>query len=417
MEGNANKYPFSKEAEIDRLYQKGLINDGNTGLLQTIIDEGLELASNAFFWQEYFTVDGAEYLPNMADKTLDPAWTVRSKKNRVVPMADAMAPLSETAQLDGVDFETRNGSIYQYGKGLFNTSLSKIELEARLAEFDPSTKSLINGFITGVGDLVKTHNYRLSYMAAQALSMGGAYNNTTTKGWSGVSTVQGSYIPATNFVKAGASVWTSPDCDIPTQIQKILYDFKEANSIDESAAFELDVPYDMVNSVLLKNKFFIAEVNRYIQLYAPDKVIVINSGTNSVSTDVITMEQLIQYSRSSISKIPPIRVAKESQTVQDITSVTTVKGWAPGKVVLRPLGYAGVIVHAKPNDIVMYQSGEVNAGVQLSIATEQNFLYIINKVVPNGMFKSYHTDIIGRYAPVLNEIMEHIVIDTTVADS
>lgn len=417
MDGNAMKYQFSPDEAINKLYQKNLISDSNTGFLQSLIDDKLEIASNSFFWQEHFTVDGNEYTPNLSDKTIDPAWTVRSKTKRVVPMADAMAPLSETAQLDNEGFETRNGSIYQYGKGLYQNSLNKIELQARLREFDVADQNLINGFVVGVADLIKSNNYRLSNMAAQVLSKGGAYTNADTKGWSGVVAAQTSYIPASNFVKAGEKVWTDPTADIPSYIQKILYDFKVANNIDEGAAFEIDVPYDMMINVLLKNSFFIQEVNRYIQLYAPDKVIIVNNGTSSVNTDVITIEQLVQYSRSSISNIPPIRVVKQSQTIQDITTVTTVNGWAPGRVVIRPLGYAGVVVHAMPNDVAMYQSGEVNNSIQISIAKAQGFLYVINKLVPDGMFKAYHTDVIGRYAPVLNEIQEHIVIDTTTANT
>lgn len=416
MAGNANKYQFIAEEAVNKLYQKNFVSDTNMGFLQNLIDDKLEIASNAFFWQEHFTVDGNEYMPNLADKTLDPAWTVRSKTTRVVPMADAMAPLSDTAQLDGIGFETRNGSIYQYGKGLYQNSLNKIELEARLREFDPSSQSLIDGFVTGVADLIKTNNYRLSNMAAQALSRGGAYDNLSSKGWSGVTTVQNSYIPNANFTNAGAKVWTATDCDIPTQIEKIVYDFKEANNIDQSTAFELDVPYDMLMNVLTKNSFFIKEVNQYMSLENPSKLIVVSSdGSTNLDRSTITWEQLVSYSRWSQSKIPPIRVIKQSQTVQDITTISTVNGWATGKVVLRPLGYAGIVVHAKPNDVAMYQSGEVNPGVQINMAKAQGFLYVINKLSPNGDFCAYHTDVIGRYAPILNEIMEHLVIDTTQA--
>lgn len=415
MAGNANKYQFNAEEAINKLYQKGLMSDTSTGFLQTLIDDKLEIASNAFFWQEHFTVDGNEVQPNMSDKTLEPAWTVRSKTNRIVPMADAMAPLSETAQLDSIGYETRNGSIHQYGKGLYQNSLNKLELEARLREFDTTDQNLINGFIVGVADLIKTGNYRLSHMSAQVLSGGGAYSNVATKGWSGVSAVQSAYIPATNFLKV-PKVWTDATADIPSQMQKIEYDFKVAHNIDESALFEWDIPYDMVMNILLKNSFFIAEVNRYIQLYAPDKVIVINNSSSSVSTTVITWEQLVQYSRSSISKISPIRIVKQSQTVQDITTVSTVNGWASGKVVLRPLGYAGVVVHAKPYDIAMYETGEVNSNVQINTAISQGFLYVINKLTNDGLFKAYHTDVIGCYAPVLNEIMEHVVVDTLTAN-
>ena len=62
-------------------------------------------------------------------------------------------------------------------------------------------------------------------------------------------------------------------------------------------------------------------------------------------------------------------------------------------------------------------SGEVNNGIQFSLAKIQNFLYVINKVTPNGMLKSYHTDVLGRYATVLDESQYHVVVDTTTADT
>lgn len=416
MAGNANKYIYSAEEAIEKLYQKSLISDTNTGFLQNLIDSYFEYEANAYFWQEHFILDGNEYPANLADKTLDPAWTVRSKTNRVVSMADAMAPLSETAQLDNEGFETRTGSIYQYGKGLYQNSLNKIELEARLREFDPYDRNLINGFAKGVADLVKSNNYRLSNLSGQALSMGGAYNNETTRGWSGVSVSQNSYIPPSNFLKAGTKVWTDADCNIPEQMQKIEYDFKTAKGLPESTPFEWDIPYDMLINVLLKNKFFIAEVNKYVSITSPQHVIIVNSnGTTNYDQSFITMDQLLEYTRWAQSKISPIRVVKESQTVQNITTYTTVKGWKEGVAVLRPLGYAGVIVHAMPNDVALYSSGEVNDNVQIGMAKASGFLYVINKVVPNGMLKAYHTDVIGRYAPVLNEINEHAVIDTTTA--
>ena len=63
------------------------------------------------------------------------------------------------------------------------------------------------------------------------------------------------------------------------------------------------------------------------------------------------------------------------------------------------------------------KSGEVNKGIDFSLAKVQGFLNVINKVTPNGMLKSYHTDVIGRYATVLDESPYHVVVDTTTADS
>ena len=423
---NALKFHFTPDEAIEKLYQRGFMDGANAGFLQTLIDSTIEIEENAFFWQEHFRVEGNEYDIDRNDLKKNPAWTVKQGIKRTVPMADAMAPLSETMQLEAEGMEEKTGSIYQYGKGLFETSMSKLELQARLRELG-ADENLVVGFVRGVADLVKTHNLRVSHMAAMTLSRGGQYGNTinvtnvaggttTTQGFSGVVANQSAYIPLTNYKKAGTKVWTAADCDIPEQMRKIENDFKEANYIPDGTPFEWDIPWNIVVNVLLKNTAFIKEVNRYIALYAPDKVIVVTNGGSSTKVDTITYEQLVLYSRSPISKISPIRIVREQQVVHGMTTYTTVKGWAPGVAVLRPLGYAGVLVHAKVADVELMKSGEVNKGIDFSLAKVQGFLNVINKVTPNGMLKSYHTDVIGRYATVLDESPYHVVVDTTTAD-
>ena len=420
---NALKFQWSPDEAVEKLYKHGLFDNKNRGFLQTLIDNTIEIDENAFFWQEHFRVEGNEYDIDIADLKKNPAWTVRQKINRTVPMADAMAPLSETMQLDAEGFTEKTGSIYQYGKGLFETSMSKLELQARLRELGPD-QDLIEGYVRGVADLVKTHNLRVSNMGAMTLSRGGEYGNMialpkvgggtgTTQGFSGVQVYQSPYIPLANYKHAINDVWSSASADIPEQMRQIEFDFKEANNIPENTPFEWDIPWDTVVNVLLKNAAFIKEVNRYIALYAPDKVIIVNSGSSTTTVDTITYEQLVAYSRSAISKISPIRIVREQQTVQGITTYHTVKGWNPNVVVLRPLGYAGVLVHAQVADVELMRSGEVNKNIEFSLAKVQGFLNVINKTVPNGMLKAYHTDVIGRYATVLDESQYHVVVDIT----
>jgi hypothetical protein len=377
-------------------------------------------------------VEGNEYDIDLKDTKKNPAWTVQQKIVRPVPMAEAMAPLSETAQLDNEGWTEKTGSIYQYGKGLFDTSMSKIELQARLAELNQEDSELVMGFVRGVSDLTATLNYRASFMAAQTLSFGGAYSNTngitvngnnvsitSSAGFSGVVAKQASYIPSANFKTAGTKVWSASDCDIPSQMAKIEQDFKVANNLPDSFPMVWNIPYSIVTSVLLNNAAFIKEVNRYIRLYAPDKVVIVTSGTSSTDVSTITWEQLVAYSQSPVSKISPIMVVKQSSTVQNMTTITTVAGWRENTVVLRPLGNdgkAGVLVHATPADVKLMQSGEINPAIQWSLAKIQNFLYVINKVTPNGMLKAYHTDVIGRFATVLDESQYHVCVDIATAD-
>ena len=417
---NAYKYQDNPQTLVEKLYAKGLLNESGNGFVQKLIDQSIILNANRFFWQENFTVEGKEYLIDLGDTKLDPAWTVRMKTNRPVPTADAMAPLSEVAQLDGEGFKSKTGSIYQWGKGLYDTSMSKLELVARLRELGNVDADLLNGYVRGVADLTNTHMYTLSNLAAQCISKGGAYNNSNIKGFSAITVNQEAYVPQANFKTAGAKVWTDADCDIPSQMQKIEYDFKLANNIDADAAFVWQIPYNMVLTVLMKNKFFKEEVNRYIRFYAKDKVVIVNNnGTTSLDTDVITQEDLINYSRSEISKIAPIIVVKEEQVVQDIKTIRTVNGWDAGKAVLRPVGNGGkcgVIVHSQVADVEMIRSGELNNSVTANASKVLNFLYLLNEVSNDGKYKKYATKVIGRYAPVLTEAMQHVVVDTTTAD-
>lgn len=428
---NALKNFWTPDETIDRLYSK-MFDANGVGYLQQLVDT-IDIDENANFWTEHFVVEGNEYDIDISDTKKNPAWTVRERDIRVVPMADPMAPLSETRQLEREGYSEHTGSIYGYGKGLFDTSMSKLEMQAKLAQMSPEDRSLVTAMQRGIADLIKTHNLRLSNMAAMTLSYGGAYNTTTaqdivpagqsstltSQGFSGVTVQQSAYIPLANFKKAGTKVWTDATCDIPSQMQKLEYEFKVANNLDEGTPFEWDIPYDIITNVLLNNSYFVAEVNRYLRLEAPDKVIIYDSsaGTSSIDTTGITWSQLVAYSRSSISKISPIRVVREQQTVQGITTYYTVRGWKPNTVVLRPLGAAGVVVHAIPEWAKLLRSGEVNQNVQWSMAKWNNLLYIINKIVPNGMLKSYHTDAIGRYATVLNESKYHVCVDIATADS
>jgi len=423
---NALKNFWTPEETINKMYDH-LFDTDNVGYLQQLV-ESIEFDENSNFWAEHFVVEGSEYDIDIADTKKNPAWTVTQRNVRVVPMADPMAPLSETRQLEPEGYSEKTGSIYGYGKGLFETSMSKQALQARLAQMSPQDRSLVTALQRGIADLIKTHNLRLSNMAAMTLSYGGGYNTTTvqgtapagesgtTQGGSGVMVTQTPYIPLENYKKAGVKVWTDPTCDIPSQMQKLEYDFKVLRRLDESTPFEWDIPYDIVVNVLLKNSFFIAEVNRYIRLEAPDKVVIINNSQSAIDTNVITWQQLVAYSRSGVSKIAPIRVVREQQTVQGITTYYTVRGWKPNTVVLRPLGMAGVVVHAIPEWAKLMRSGEVNDNIQWSMGKWNNLLYVINKIVPNGMLKSYHTDVLGRYATVLNESQYHVCVDIATAD-
>ena len=186
---NALKNFWTPEETINKMYDR-LFDTDNVGYLQQLVDT-IDIDENSNFWTEHFVVEGNEYDIDLADTKKNPAWTVRQRDIRVVPMADPMAPLSETRQLETEGFGEQTGSIYGYGKGLFETSMSKQALQAQLAQMSPEDRSLVTAMQRGIADLIKTHNLRLSNMAAMTLSYGGAYNTTTAQDATGTMTTQG----------------------------------------------------------------------------------------------------------------------------------------------------------------------------------------------------------------------------------
>ncbi|MFA6875607.1 MAG: hypothetical protein WCQ87_03100 [Parabacteroides sp.] len=405
------------------LYDAAMINrDTNQTYLQDIIDTSLIFGENIPFWQECFDLDGNEKQADLSEMKLSPSWTVLSYKKRMVPMAEAMAPLSEGPQLENEGYTTNSGSMYEYGSGLFQTSLGQMALQAKLQNLNVKERSMIGGFVKDATDMVKAHNSRLSNLAAQVLSKGGAYSSEG-QGNARISTPQPAYIPITNYLKAGTKVWTDPTCDLPEQMRAIEDDVRMRKGIAADYPMQWDIPYNMVRDVLLKNAKFIEQVNQYIRYFAPTQIQVIavgpnGSSTSATDTSVITMDQLVAYSKMpELSKISPIHIVQEKQSYNDGRNYPITQGWATGVAVFRPAGPAGVVVHGVPKDVAVFNSGEINNTVSINIARVAGFLYLINKVSPDGMLNKYSSDVLGCYAPVLNETMLHFVIDTSTANS
>jgi hypothetical protein len=73
---------------------------------------------------------------------------------------------------------------------------------------------------------------------------------------------------------------------------------------------------------------------------------------------------------------------------------------------------AGVVVHAKTSEEALLRSGELSV-ISASMARVQGFLSVFNTIVQDGKLKAYHTDVIGRYATVLDESQYHVIVDIT----
>ena len=91
-------------------------------------------------------------------------------------------------------------------------------------------------------------------------------------------------------------------------------------------------------------------------------------------------------------------------------------GWAQNIVVVRPLGFAGLVLHTSNLDsrLAKYQNNLISAVYTPALG---GLLTIENSVVPNGIYKEWHAKAMMQAVPALDEFLYHFIIKTNVAGS
>ena len=114
--------------------------------------------------------------------------------------------------------------------------------------------------------------------------------------------------------------------------------------------------------------------------------------------------------------LSPIEIVVEEEKNKDWKGDTTVNGWAANVAVLRPVGYAGLIMHTTSLDQEMANMAGNNV-VSQAFAPIDGFSLIHNAEMVDGEYKSWNTRLITSFIPALTEFPEHIIVDTSTADS
>jgi hypothetical protein len=66
----------------------------------------------------------------------------------------------------------------------------------------------------------------------------------------------------------------------------------------------------------------------------------------------------------------------------------------------------------------LFSAEYINAGVSFNFASALEGCAVIrNSVVPNGLLKEWHTDVVLAATPSLDEFLYHFIVDTTEANA
>ena len=353
------------------------------------------IKANHTFWTEKFRVD-----PNITQTNHEgeAIFISRMRKLEGGVLMDMRAPLGDSVPEDVKGQEYYSGAIPEFiSKGFVEKATERDYKEKLFAQFGDA--SLVAQYATDVlQNRLDSANQTLSHMSAQLLSSG----KIIYKAGVGIQgNVLKAAIPANNFLKAGAKVWTDTTARLLDQIVKIVDDINDATGLN--IQWQLEVTKDQFKNCFLKNEQVIEWV-RYMNI--------INN--QPLPERLIITRDMAMPALNAFEGLPPIVIVEEKQKDADSTMV---HGWKDGIAVLRPVGYAGLVRRTTIKDTELFTKygNSVNS---YSFAPALNGVATIrNSVIVNGDFKEWHSDLVLAAVPSLDQFLYHYIIDTTTANS
>lgn len=365
-------------------------------VVQYILNEEGFIKPNFTYWRERFKVDPAI-------TPVDPQGraTFTSEMRSLVSgdLMDMRAPLGDTRQAEKGGVEYYTGMIPDFAPaGFKETAMERYYKEKQFEQF--GDLALVAQYATEeIQRMLDSANMTMSYLGAKVISTGASLYDMGT----GIqSALYRPAIPAENFSKAGATVWSDPDCKIIDQMVAIEKKYQDKWGINIPMVWEMTE--DMFNSYFLNNE----QVKEWVQY-----VHTVN-GTPLPSAFTLTQDMVIKAIASHPAGLSPIIFANEKQ--KDINR-GVVSGWATGNAVLRPAGYCGYVRHANILDKEIFEKygNTVNSFNFTPVLGGLGTL--LNSVCVNGNFKEWHTDLFVKAIPTLDEFLYHVIVDTTTADA
>ena len=368
-------------------------NEGRQIVTQILNDPDL-IRANHTFWTQKFRID-PQITPTNAEGEAIFKSTMRQLESGV--LMDMRAPLGDSIPEDKKGLAYYSGVIPEFiSKGTVEKATERAYKEDLFEQFGDA--ALIAAYATDVlQSKLDSANQTLSHMGAQLLSTGKIIYNQ------GVG-IQGNVlkadIPAENFLKAGASIWSDTTARLLDQIVEMVEKIREERGLD--LQFQLEITRKQFLEAFMKNEQVIEWV-RYLN--------VINN--TPLPERAVMTEDLVKNALARFEGLPQIVIVEEKQ--KD-TENGIVHGWKEGVAVLRPLGYAGFIRRTTIKDVELFTKYGNNVNSYSFASALNGLAQIANSVIVNGNFKEWHTHVIMAAVPSLDEFLYHYIIDTTTTD-
>lgn len=332
---------------------------------------------------------------------------VKSRELKPATMMNLRAPLGEGYQKEKGGAKYYMASIPDFAADGFREKATERWYRKRQLQQEFGNEAdLVDEWTDKVQDLVDSLDSTMTYMAAKISSTG-------ILDWSKIGrgiqdeALYNANVPKEHFKKGGALEWSNAKCDLLEQMRKFEEDWRKENIQYANVPLVWQITKNDYNNILLKNKQ-IAELWQswakanyiaFLQNYGPNKEMFLKSVTD-------------------LNGLSPIEIVdEEEQNMRFDGTVETVHGWADGTVVLRPAGKPLKFMRKEIIDKSIFEDIG-NEYVDVNWATTNNGLGLLrNKVIPNGDYNEFKTDLFLASVPALLDFPYRWIIDITKKDS
>lgn len=382
-------------------YAKFFSDKTNQNFLQSFINmEGL-LYTN-YGWYKTQGVKASIPTPTAGNGTA--TFSVKGRDMKAAPLMDLRAPLGDSNQMDKEGIYWYTASIPDLiAPGFVETAMER-EAKERQFELFGNDADLVAAWVHTLQSQIDSADVTMNYMTAQLMSTGKIDYRNIGRGIQ--IPLHKADIPEENFTNAGTKVWTDPNCKILSQMAAKEKVYREKWGYQGAMVWQ--VTRKMFYEVLLPN----SEAKELVDNYKKNPLAYIASTETAPTTQDLFVRAFRDY-----PGVSPIEIVEERERNLTNTGDTFVQGWNDKIAVLRPAGYACEFQYTNSLDRQMFQKYGSTVISKVWALANDGLCVVVNTTTNNGLYKEWHTDVMMSACPALVTFRNHVIVDTSVADS
>lgn len=382
-------------------YAKFFSDKTNQNFLQSFINmEGL-LYTN-YGWYKTQGIKSATATPTAPNGTA--TFSVKGRDMKAAPLMDLRAPLGDSNQMDKVGAYWYTASIADFiAPGFVETAMER-EAKEKQFELFGNDADLVAAWVHTLQSQIDSADATMNYMTAQLMSTGKIDYRNIGRGIQ--IPLHKADIPEENFTTAGTKVWTAPECKILSQMAAKEKLYREKWGYQGAMVWQ--VTRKMFYEVLLPN----SEAKELVDNYKKNPLAYIASTETAPTTQDLFVRAFRDY-----PGVSPIEIVEERERNLTNTGDTFVQGWNDKYAVLRPAGYACEFMYTNNLDRQMFEKYGSSVISKVWALANDGLCTVVNTTTNNGLYKEWHTDVMMSACPALVTFRNHVIVDTSVADS